>query len=524
MDQPVYGHYLVEPDGSIALGPLYGRAKVNGMTVEQAEQIITQQLKKTLAKPDVQVILARRLTKWRKAVFPRLPYTISPSDLLCVRVMGTLIDQPIDGFFLVEPAGTIPLGPAYGRVQVSGLTLEAAEKAVQKKLERVLAKPDVQVTLPNHPAASPAVHWRQVTMPKTPCTIKPGDLLFIDAFGTLRDQPIQGVYLVEPAGTVPLGPPYGRAKVQGLTLEAAEQAIRKKLREVLAKPAVSVTLAGWMDEGLTFLRGPRRAGQTPPRFSRSKTETPPGDMRAYLNRTRQLVRQRRYQEALDRFLWFDEHALGYDPGMSGVRLSFALLYWKELGDAYPSAKQAMIDMRDRKTRQLKEGRGNAALFQDVAALNRTLGENVKTVRLLEEISKTDAALAAQCWPHARDAVFLEKQYEIARKYIPSPLKEYAREKVRYDEKVALYENPRMGGPHFQEWNENHFVEACLQLIELAIFTGDKEAAQEIRKRAASVVDDPRLRETSESKTPEESRNGKPKAQEKVPAEGKREER
>ena len=99
------------------------------------------------------------------------------------------------------------------------------------------------------------------------------------------------------------------------------------------------------------------------------------DMQAYLNRTQQLVRQRKYREASDRFVWFDEHALEHDPGMSGVRLSFALSYWKDLGDVYPPAKQAMVDMRDRKTWQLWEGRGNVALFSDVAALNRTLNEN-----------------------------------------------------------------------------------------------------------------------------------------------------
>ena len=175
------------------------------------------------------------------------------------------------------------------------------------------------------------------------------------------------------------------------------------------------------------------------------TETPAKDMQAYLERTQQLVRQRSYKEALDRFVWFHEHALEDDPAMSGVRLSFALSYWKNLGDVYPPAKQAMVNMRDRKTRQLQEGRGNAALFSDVEALNRTLGENAKTVRLFREIDKKDAALAAKCWWFARDAVFTDRQYEIAKKYIPAPLKDYVREKARYDENVALYENPQVGG-------------------------------------------------------------------------------
>jgi protein involved in polysaccharide export with SLBB domain len=37
--------------------------------------------------------------------------------------------------------------------------------------------------------------------------------------------------------------------VKGLTVEAAEKAIQKKLREVLQKPEVQVTFAGWKDDG-----------------------------------------------------------------------------------------------------------------------------------------------------------------------------------------------------------------------------------------------------------------------------------
>ena len=40
---------------------------------------------------------------------------------------------------LVEPAGTIALGPAYVRARVEGLTLEAAEKVIEKQLNRSAA-------------------------------------------------------------------------------------------------------------------------------------------------------------------------------------------------------------------------------------------------------------------------------------------------------------------------------------------------------------------------------------------------
>jgi protein involved in polysaccharide export with SLBB domain len=282
IDQPIDGFYLVEPDGNVALGPAYGRANVNGLTMEQAEEKVAQQLKEVLAKPEVQVTVARRLNRWRRATYPRLPYTINTYDVLNVRVVGTILDQPIDGVYLVEPAGTVPLGPVYGRAQVGGLTIEAAEKAIRKKLEQVLQKPDVQVTLPIAGNTS-AVQWQEVAMPKSPCTIQAGDLLSIDAIGTILDQPIQGVYLVEPSGTVALGPAYGRAKVEALTLEEAEKVIQKKLQEVLANPAVSVTLAGWVDETSNLTPGTRRADPSPHRappytYKRSSPQPEMGEL------------------------------------------------------------------------------------------------------------------------------------------------------------------------------------------------------------------------------------------------------
>jgi RNA polymerase sigma factor (sigma-70 family) len=61
--------------------------------------------------------------------------------------------------------------------------------------------------------------------------IKPGDRLYIQAQNVFESDPIQGLYVVERAGTVVLGPTYGgRAKVEGLTPEQAEVAIRQQVR------------------------------------------------------------------------------------------------------------------------------------------------------------------------------------------------------------------------------------------------------------------------------------------------------
>ena len=78
---------------------------------------------------------------------PLPPYRIDIYDVLQIRVIGTLLDQPIDGFFLVEGEGIVTLGPAYGRVRVAGMTIEEAAAAITRKLSAVLSKPEVSVQL-----------------------------------------------------------------------------------------------------------------------------------------------------------------------------------------------------------------------------------------------------------------------------------------------------------------------------------------------------------------------------------------
>jgi hypothetical protein len=61
-------------------------------------------------------------------------------------VNNTLPDQPIAGIFRVEPAGTLALGPVYGRVRVKGKTFEEAEAIIRESLSRLVKNPQVLVT------------------------------------------------------------------------------------------------------------------------------------------------------------------------------------------------------------------------------------------------------------------------------------------------------------------------------------------------------------------------------------------
>jgi len=115
LDQPIDGFYLVEGEGVVSLGPAYGRVRVAGMTIEEANAAITRKLSELLAKPDVSVQLAK--------------------------TAGT---QPSTGQYLVAPDGTINLRH-YGLLPVAGKTVTEIKLDLQKHMSQYFDSPEISV-------------------------------------------------------------------------------------------------------------------------------------------------------------------------------------------------------------------------------------------------------------------------------------------------------------------------------------------------------------------------------------------
>jgi polysaccharide export outer membrane protein len=124
------------------------------------------------------------------------PYRTEALDVLQVQVVGTLLDQPIDGFYLIEAEGTVDLGPAYGTVRVVRMTIEEVKRAITEQLKQVLMEPVVSVQLAR----------------------------------TSGTQQITGTYPVSPDGMINLGQ-YGMVNVAGSTVSQARQAIQQELAQ-----------------------------------------------------------------------------------------------------------------------------------------------------------------------------------------------------------------------------------------------------------------------------------------------------
>ena len=121
----INGEYRIQPDGSVNLGPVYGKAQVEGLTLQEANVAIEKHL--------------RGYTQDEKG---------NPVGIKSPKVSVTMEDlagkQIISGEHLVRLDGTVSLG-IYGQVYVAGMTLEAVKYVIEQHLSQRIHQPEVNV-------------------------------------------------------------------------------------------------------------------------------------------------------------------------------------------------------------------------------------------------------------------------------------------------------------------------------------------------------------------------------------------
>ena len=151
---------------------------------------------------------------------PKAPYHLRVFDVVMIDVMGTPIDDPISGFFAIEPGGHVQLGSGYGSVKIAGLSVEDAQAAITRYLD------GTDNTMGRLIAPTVSVRLQRM-----------GDM-----------QQIAGNHTIGPDGFITLGS-YGRVYVSGLTIDECRDAIEFHLSKHLDHPQVAVDMFSYNSKG-----------------------------------------------------------------------------------------------------------------------------------------------------------------------------------------------------------------------------------------------------------------------------------
>jgi hypothetical protein len=185
-----------------------------------------------------------------------------------------------------------------------------------------------------------------------------------------------------------------------------------------------------------------------------------------------------YAKALSEYIWFHHHALAEEPALYGVRLSFALAYWKDLADVYPPAFSALVKVRDDKTSRLVAGELDRELFHDVEAINQYLGASRETAQLFESIDHISPEFARECGSLALESLVEAEKFSLAAKYLPAPTAQVLKFAEHLNDDVEqIPERPRSKSPRYRAYTWNFALN--LRTI-IAILSGagrDSEATE-----------------------------------------------
>lgn len=213
-----------------------------------------------------------------------------------------------------------------------------------------------------------------------------------------------------------------------------------------------------------------------------------------LQRGREAAAAGRYEEALRDYIWFHEHALEHEPSLYGVRLSFALWYWMELASEYPQARAALKRIRDEKTARLLGGETHRDLFHDVESINEKLENEEATYELFAALDKAKPDFASVCADLAMPAIVKAEDFEMARRYTPSPGDALGRYSEALNRDIeGLEREPASKAPRLEA-----YVQIYLRRVHLLlkILRGNNESpeADALEVRALELVKSPSVRD------------------------------
>jgi tetratricopeptide (TPR) repeat protein len=208
---------------------------------------------------------------------------------------------------------------------------------------------------------------------------------------------------------------------------------------------------------------------------------------------RAMVKAGQYEAALQKHLWFHEESKK-TPAMTGVRLSFALSNWVELGQKYPKALEALTAIRDENDKLLLSGSGGFAEFHESSAISEALQEQDKTYELFKAVHAKYPAVATDCFHVAMDLLVERGDYELCRGYIKDPVKSF--EDIRHMRELNLSfsrTNPKFKDASLAEHADRTYKKKTLQLIDVMVHLRKLDEAREIQSRALAYFPDDKIK-------------------------------
>ena len=210
----------------------------------------------------------------------------------------------------------------------------------------------------------------------------------------------------------------------------------------------------------------------------------------YLQNIDKLVSEKKYQQALEAHQYFFEESKK-SSGMGGVRVSFALASWAQLGSVYPPALIALSKISEEHKFLILSGKGTFYIFQEYQSINSYIGKNNETLETFLTADKKFPSQATEYYLSAKELLIAEKKFDIIKKYANDPIYEY--ESIRNDRERSLSQLRKKSTGYNIASINSEFEAKVKTLINVTLKIGLQEEAEEIKRRSESYMNGNLLR-------------------------------
>lgn len=204
----------------------------------------------------------------------------------------------------------------------------------------------------------------------------------------------------------------------------------------------------------------------------------------YLTKVKKMVTDRQYAQALDAYKYYFSESKK-ESALGGVRLSFALSDWAELGKVYLPALDSLIAMSNERKTVLLAGKGNFDIFHEYNSINRYIGRDKETLDTFIAIDKNFPTQAASYYIVAKDIIIAAKRYDLVKRYTDDLI--YAFESLRFSRESDLKMIRKKPDNFLLEHTNSQFEKNVKELIDVANQIGKQEEAAEINRRYTTYM-------------------------------------
>jgi len=142
-----------------------------------------------------------------------------------------------------------------------------------------------------------------------------------------------------------------------------------------------------------------------------------------LEEARSAYKEKDYASSLEKYQWFFDNSIKIKRSYYGVRLSYCLDEWAELGKEYPPAKAALVSLKNNTLTIFKQTKSREA-FHEYSSICRSLGNKEEVFNNFLPLHKEKSEIAKELFRFVYEYCAENEKWNICREYLGNGIKKY----------------------------------------------------------------------------------------------------